>query len=320
MAATEPKPPHFQRGILTAPTAHAGHSSADAQQPCPAASETAPSANLSLTALTAAALALPGLLLPPAYAVEVDGVGFQYGHYEESKRHTYGTQSNLKPIQVDSLQSSGQMSLSDRVKFAFNFTQDTWGGATPVATAPLGFGGNHYTQSGASPYLSLGTVHLDARLNPLVQDPKTGKYSKDNRLVHTLAMASPETRKQGDFKLGYEWDEAALDVGGGISVENDFTSGFGNLLGRADFNQKQTSATVGLSFTNSDINATLDHDATPYIYETSAGFKTYNATHSGGFSQQQTAARNPPGLDHQPEPDPNPEQKRDTRRKPWVHP
>ena len=244
--------------------------------------ESVGSASLSLHALTAAALALPGLAASPAHAIGVDGMGFQYGHYEETKRRTYGVQSNLNPIQVDSLQGSGQMSLADRLKFAFNFTQDTWGGATPVATAPLAFGGNHKnTVSGASPYLSIGTVRLDAQLNPLRLDPKTGKYSKDTQLVHTLAMASPETRKQGDFKFAYEWDEATLDIGGGISVENDYTSGFGNALARMDFNQKQTSAILGLSFTNSDINATLDHDATPYIYETSGGLKTYNQTHSG---------------------------------------
>jgi len=238
-------------------------------------------ASLPLRALTAAALALPGLVLPPAHAVELDEAGFQYGHYEEGKRHTYGTQSNLKPIQVDSLQSGGQASLSDRLKLSFHFMEDTWGGATPVATAPLSFGGNHAnTRSGASPFLSLGTVHLDSKLNPLKQDSKTGKYSVDTQLVHTLAMASPETRKQGDFKLAYEWDRAALGVGAGVSDEHDYQSRYGSLSGRLDFNQKLTVLNLGLSYTNSDIKALLDHDATPYIYETSAGLKTYNDTHS----------------------------------------
>lgn len=235
----------------------------------------------SLHVLTAAALALPGLVASSAYAVEVDGVGFQYGHYEESKRNTYDLQSNLKPIQVDSLHGGGQVGLTDRLKFAVNYTQDTWGGATPVSTAPLAYGGNRgVTRSGASPYLSIGSVNLDSRLNPVKQDMKTGKWIADNRLVHTMAMASPETRKQGDFNLGYEWDEAALNVGGGVSNENDYDSRFGNVLAKMDFNQKRTTASLGLSYTNSDIKATLDHDATPYVYETSAGFKTYNQTHN----------------------------------------
>ncbi len=240
-------------------------------------------ASLSLHTLTAAALALPGLILSPAYALELDETDFQTSYYEEGKRHTYGVKSNLKPIQVDSLQGGGLLRLSDRVKLAFHFTQDTWSGATPVATAPLAWGGNHpgNTQSGASPLLQLGTVHLDAQLNPLQQNPTTGKLTKNTQLVHTLAMASPETRKQGDFNLGYEWDEAALNVGAGLSQENDYESRFGNLSGRWDFNQKQTSLNLGLSYTNSDINALLDHDATPYIYNTSAGLVNYSQIQSG---------------------------------------
>jgi len=241
------------------------------------------SANLSLQALTAAALALPGLMISPAQALELEESGFQASYYDEGKRHTYTVHSNLKPIQVDSLQGGGLVGLSDRSKLAFHFTQDTWGGATPVATAPLAWGGNHpsNTQSGASPLLQLGTVHLDSRLNPLQQNTTTGKYTKNTQLVHTLAMASPETRKQGDLNLSYEWDEAALSMGAGLSQENDFQSRFGNLSGRWDFNQKQTSLNLGLSYTNSDINALLDHDATPYIYNTSAGLASYNQIQSG---------------------------------------
>ena len=241
------------------------------------------SANLSLQALTAAALALPGLMISSAQALELDESGFQASYYDEGKRHTYTVQSNLKPIQVDSLQGGGLVGLSDRSKLAFHYTQDTWGGATPVATAPLAWGGNHpsNTQSGASPLLQLGTVHLDSQLNPLQQNTTTGKYTKNTQLVHTLAMASPETRKQGDLNLSYEWDEAALNVGAGLSQENDYQSRFGNLSGRWDFNQKQTSLNLGLSYTNSDINALLDHDATPYIYNTSAGLANYSQIQSG---------------------------------------
>ncbi|NOT83266.1 MAG: DUF3570 domain-containing protein [Methylococcaceae bacterium] len=242
-------------------------------------------ANASLHALTAAALALPGLTLSPVVMGSDDEVSFQYGHYQEGKRDLANIRSNLKPIEVDSLQGSARVSLTDRVKFAFNYLQDTWSGATPISTAPLAFRENYVksTTSGASPYImpsNLTPTRLDAQLNPLMLDPATGKFIKNTQLVHTLSSASPETRKQGDFKLGYEWDEAAVELGGGISLENDYESRFGNVGGRMDFNQKLTTLNLNLSYTNSITQATLDHDAAPYIYESSNPLASYNSTHT----------------------------------------
>ena len=80
-----------------------------------------------------------------------------------------------------------------------------------------------------------------------------------------MSYASPETRKQGDFKLSYDWDNAAVSVGGGISIEDDYESRFGNIGTRWDFNQKQTTLNLDLSYTNSDTHAVVDHDATGYL-------------------------------------------------------
>jgi hypothetical protein len=230
--------------------------------------------------LTAAALCLPGLMLAPAYAAEEEA-GFTYGHYQEGGRNLFGAQSAFSPIEAESLQGSGRFKLADRIKFAFNYVQDTWSGATPIATLPLAFGGNgRFTGSnqvlaGATPYLVNNQVLFDQQLNPVesISDPQGVNptiYKTNNQLVHTLSEASPEVRKQGDFKLGYEWDEAALDIGGGISIEDDYESRFGNLNGRWDFNQKLTTLNVGLSYTNSDTHATLDHDASTYIIKDKA--------------------------------------------------
>lgn len=234
--------------------------------------------NASLQALTAAALSLPGLMPASASAAEEE-VGFQYGHYQEGKRDLAGVNSRFDPIEVNTIHGNAKVTLADRIKFAFNYIQDTWSGATPVATAPLSFGGNQEGGiiAGATPFLQNNTVFFDRQLNPLKLAPSTGQFTKDTQLVHTLSTASPETRKQGDFKVSYEWDEAALDVGGGISTERDYESRFGSLAGRLDFNQKLTSLNLGLSYTNSDTNAILDHDATPYIYDTSAGLRAYNS-------------------------------------------
>jgi hypothetical protein len=226
------------------------------------------SANGSLQALTAAALTLPGLMLPPAQAAD-DEFGVQYGHYEEGERQLFGVESEFRPIEVDSLQGSGNIKITDRVKFNFNYTQDTWSGATPIATAPLDLRGNRTISpdvvTGATPIIN-GELFFDSKLNPLRTDgfgALTG--GTDRQLVHTLSSASPETRKQGSFKLGYEWDEAAADVGGGISLEDDYESSFVNLGGRLDFNQKMTTLSGGLSYTSSDTKARMDHDVLPYV-------------------------------------------------------
>jgi hypothetical protein len=234
----------------------------------PADGDQKPSAG-PLNALTAAALALPGLVLPAAQAAD-DEFAVQYGHYQEENRQLFGVESKFRPITVDTVQGSGNLKLTDRVRFTFNYTQDTWTGATPIATAPLDLRGNSTSNSpdgvtGATPNI-VGDLFFDSNLNPLRTDGFGNVIGgSDRRLVHTLSSASPETRKQGSFKLGYEWDEAALDVGGGVSVEDDYESGFVNLGGRLDFNQKLTTLSGGLSYTSSDTNARIDHDALPYI-------------------------------------------------------
>ncbi|MDO9103466.1 MAG: DUF3570 domain-containing protein [Methylovulum sp.] len=252
--------------------------------------KSAATASPSLQALTIAALALPGLVLSPAYAAEDDEVNFQYGHYQEGKRNLYTVKNDRNPIEVESLLGKAKISLSDRIKFAFNYTQDTWSGATPVTTAPLATKGNRAYQIntasgrtvtvGASPII-FSEILLDKQFTPLRQNSNNKVIDGGERLVHVLSSASPETRKQGDFKLGYEWDEAALDLGGGISVENDYESRFGNINGRWDFNQKQTSLNLGLSYTNSDTSAILDHDSTSYIFNT-----TYSNILDTAFSDQ----------------------------------
>lgn len=231
-----------------------------------------------LHTLTTAALALPGLVLTPAQAAD-DEVDFQWSHYQEGKRDLINKVNKVNPIEVESLQGSSKVKLTDRIKFAFNYTQDTWSGATPVATAPLSWGGNRTSlNTGASPLLQgSGAVSLDRNFKPLQTDQfgqLTGR--KDTQLVHTLSSASPETRNQGDFRLAYELDNAELSAGGGVSVENDYESDFGNLGGRFDFNNKLTTLDVGLSYTSSDTHAIVDHDAAPYFYEAAEGYPDFN--------------------------------------------
>lgn len=239
-----------------------------------------------LSALSTAAVLLPGLFAQVSHAD--DDIDFQYSHYQEGKRdifldtgdlYTASTKAkSFNPIEVDSLHGSARVSLSDNIKFAFNYLQDTWGGATPVATAPAAFKGNkavysssgEFVITGSSPYVT-DKLALDSKFKPLDGfftdkiDPVTQldilRYAKNNRLQHIMATASPETRKQGDFKLTYEFDNASLSAGGGVSIENDYESRFGSLGGRLDFNQKNTTLNADLSYTDSETQAILDHDS-----------------------------------------------------------
>jgi hypothetical protein len=281
--------------------------------------QSAPSGSLispALQALTTAALMLPGVM--PVQAAD-DEVTIQYGHYEESSRDTFGRvpigetplgntvfgeqklPSNYTPITVDSIHAQFKTTMLDRWKFTANYTEDTWSGATPIATAPAGFGANFaferdgadhvdvnsvgQTVSGASPRLKDGIFPVfDTQLNPVFNagdnDDFEPVYQKGSqRLAHTMTMASPETRKQGDFSLGYEWDEAAVNVGGGISIESDYESRFVNWGGRLDFNNKLTTLNFNQSYTNSTISATLDHDSLPYL--STAGYALNGRSDNG---------------------------------------
>ena len=234
----------------------------------------------SIQALTAAALLLPGLVFPVVNAAEDDEMDFQFSRYQEGKRNLAGTPNNSKPIEVNSTHGGAKFNLADRVKFAFKYTQDTWGGATPIATAPQVFEGNRVkvaSTSGASPYITSGNLLIDKNTLtpqssvldqdgfPVLDQNGVAIFTPNKQLVHTLSIASPETRKQGDFNLTYEWDEAAVTMGGGTSVERDYESNFGNVNTRFDFNQKLTSLNMSLSYTSSYTNALVDHDASPYI-------------------------------------------------------
>ena len=228
----------------------------------------------SLRALTTAALALPGLaasVLPPisAGAEPRDEVRLQYGRYEEDDRKLPGVESRFDPIDVDYLALGATVGLLDRWNLSLDFYQDTWSGATPIATAPRSFFGNRASApdgvSGATPFIE-GDLYFDGDLRVLESDrfgTLTGR--RDRGPVHTLSSASPETRKEVDLGLEYEWDDAALGLVGGVSVEPDYLSGFARGTGRLDLDQKRTTLELSVSHSTSEIDARLDHDAVPYI-------------------------------------------------------
>ncbi|MBK7474228.1 MAG: DUF3570 domain-containing protein [Betaproteobacteria bacterium] len=224
-------------------------------------------------ALTAAALALPGMMQPSSCTAQDNAAAVQFGQFQEGSRELYGVNSRFKPIESDSLQQSVWFSLDDRFKGQINYRQDTWSGATPIATAPREWRGNRSPApdgvSGASPYLVPGSdLFLDAQTRQPLRSDGFGKLTGgvDTQLAHTLSGASRETRKQVDFSLRREWNETALDLSAGTSIENDYVSRFGGIGGQWDFNQKLTTFNLRMSYSTNRTRATLDHDATPYIF------------------------------------------------------
>ena len=92
-----------------------------------------------LKTLTSAALLLPGLVVHTGQAADPSraNINFQYTRYQEGKRDLLGTRSDLNPIMVDTLHGTGGFLLTDRLRFSFGYTQDTWSGATPIAMTPF---------------------------------------------------------------------------------------------------------------------------------------------------------------------------------------
>lgn len=199
-----------------------------------------------------------------AHAADGEEFSFEYHHYEEGKRNLYDQtyrDLNLKPIQVDSLGISSTGEITDRVKFGFTYTQDTWSGATPVATVPLAAVANELFTGASTPT----SYYADSKHDPVTVnwdtfDGNTAQFSKDSRLVHVMGSASPETRRQAEVKLGYEADDADVNIGGGISEEPDYHTRFLNMGGGFDFDEKRTTASWGWSYTAADIDASLAAD------------------------------------------------------------
>ena len=231
----------------------------------------ASSPSASLRALTAAAFALPGLAPTLAHAAAPgdNEAQIQYGVYQESPRTIVEGSKVYDPMHIETLQGAVKSRLSDRLLFSFNYIHDTWSGATPISTAPIGamYAPQDLT-SGASTYVT-DQVWVDDELNFYgnTPDPETLLYTKEPGIVHMMTSASPETRKQGTASFTYEFNEAAIDFGGGVSSETDYYSRYLNLGARKDFNQKLTTLSAGLSRTNSDIETVLPGRFMDYIDE-----------------------------------------------------
>ena len=203
--------------------------------------------------------------MSPARADDGDGIFLEYSHYEEGHRdlglQTY-KELNLKPVQDDSAALTFKAGVIDDLSLTLDYSQDTWSGATPVTTVPeAAIADQIYT--GASRPLEF---YADSHHKPVAvdwdsYDGTTVRYATDTRLVHVMASASPETRRQIDFTLGYAGDDMKTLIGAGLSIEPDYQSRFASFSQAVDLDDKRTTVSAGLSFTQSDIRASLDANA-----------------------------------------------------------
>lgn len=215
------------------------------------------------------------MAIVPAQAQAPDAAAvMQFGRYREEARNLDGPISKFPSLAADSLQVSGWSPLAAGLAATLDYRQDSWSGATPIAIAPWEWRGNRSSApdgvSGASPFIAPGgPLYLDKQtLQPMRTDGfgnLTG--GTDPRLVHTMSGASMEVRRQVDGALRYDRAEASFTINAGVSSEPDYLSRFGGASALFDFNAKQTSVNAGVTYASSDIHATLDHDATPYIYD-----------------------------------------------------
>jgi hypothetical protein len=213
-----------------------------------------------LLALTAAALALPGLAPATAQAQDSETASFEYHHYEEGARDLSSSYLFVKPkpLEADSLSLGAQGSLADRVLFGLDYSQDTWSGATPVTTVPhAAIAAQILTGASVPNYYATNKKHQPVVANYDIFNGRTYPTVRDSRLVDVVASASPETRRQISGKIGYRWDSTTARFGAGLSDEPDYKSYFINTDGQLDLNQKLTTVNWGASFTYSDIAASL---------------------------------------------------------------
>lgn len=217
-------------------------------------------------------MALPGLAASESATADDLQYTFDYQHYSEGERDLNGrsySNLNLKPLSVDSFSLDVNGGVTDRLSLGFDYSQDTWSGATPVTTVPQPAIGEQVFSGASQPtYFYADASHHPVDVNWDSFDGTSVEYARDRRLVHVMASASPETRREVALKFGYTLNNsAAVSIGGGFSDEPDYRSAFLNAGGRIDFDNALTTVSWSASYTHSDINASLAaNDAADWGY------------------------------------------------------
>ena len=158
--------------------------------------------------LTFSALALPGLL-SSAHAGRVEE------NYQSDFQYGHYSESNQR-INVDIFEGSLGLHIGKAMTASVNLVRDSISGASPVYNKKDAQGNAHQVISGASATSSCGASICEQR------DAINGN-------------------------LSYFFDTAALNIGGGFSREQDYTSRFFSTNLSLDVNKKMTTLNYGAS-------------------------------------------------------------------------
>ena len=176
-----------------------------------------------LSALTLAALSLPGMLpgksnaALPAEQAELD---LQYGHYQESDDR----------VQANIYQGAVQIPTTYLADITGGWVVDTWSGATPVLTMPAAAA---ESTTGAS---DINKVNSGQQV------------SQDQPAIQVMTGASPqETRYAIDAGFNYYWRDLTFRASANRSEEPDYLVHGYHLGMDWELNQKMTTVSLGFS-------------------------------------------------------------------------
>lgn len=179
-----------------------------------------------LAILTAAAMALPGMVLAEGIDLRPNGLetNSSYSNYQESNQR----------MSVQAFQNDGAGFLGDRVNFRVNSTIDYIGGGSNAV--------NRDSVGGASPVFYWGENGWDKKPGSMELSMATsGPYVGKTGGIH-------DQRTAVDGTVNFLLDDLTLGVGGGNSTEWDYVSNFFSVNSLWETNQKQTALATGFSF------------------------------------------------------------------------
>jgi len=205
----------------------------------------------SLTALTSAALALPGMVdqaqgATPATKIELEGGLF---YYDEGADH----------VEVTSVQQGMVAPLTDDLDLTLNAVWDSISGASPVYNAP----DLECTETSIGQSVPVATDTVSGASGTPTTPPSgngggqasTQVDCRPTGKVDQVISPTPfdDRRKALDLKVSHYRGDMVFSLGGGISNESDYRSNYLSIEMLRDLSQKHTTLALGLSLADDEI-------------------------------------------------------------------